>query len=72
MKYPPLSVVAVNASEATLWRCEKQFYGRRGKAQSHSASLTGVVNSGVVIGVHALFSFTPLPRSKSHIFTGET
>lgn len=33
---------------------------------------TGVVSSGVEIGVHALLSFTPLPRSKSQIFTGDT
>lgn len=34
--------------------------------------VTGVVSSGVVMGVQALLSFTPLPRSKSQIFTGET
>lgn len=33
---------------------------------------TGVVSSGVVIGVQALFNLTPLPRSKSQIFTGDT
>lgn len=35
-------------------------------------SVTGVVSSGVVMGVHALLSFTPLPKSKSQIFTGDT
>lgn len=34
--------------------------------------LTGVVSSGVVMGVQALLSFTPLPRSKSQILTGDT
>lgn len=34
--------------------------------------LTGVVSSGVVMGVQALFNFTPLPKSKSQIFTGDT
>ena len=33
---------------------------------------TGVVSSGVVMGVQELFSFTPLPKSKSQIFTGDT
>lgn len=34
--------------------------------------VTGVVSSGVVMGVQALFNFTPLPKSKSQIFTGDT
>lgn len=33
---------------------------------------TGVVSSGVVMGVQELFNFTPLPKSKSQIFTGDT
>lgn len=37
-----------------------------------SAIHTGVVSSGVVMGVQELFSFTPLPKSKSQIFTGDT
>lgn len=37
-----------------------------------NSKLTGVVSSGVVMGVQALLSFTPLPKSKSQIFTGDT
>lgn len=40
--------------------------------ESRQQRLTGVVSSGVVIGVQALLNFTPLPRSKSQIFTGDT
>lgn len=40
--------------------------------ESRTANLTGVVSSGVVIGVQALLSCMPLPRSKSQIFTGDT
>lgn len=34
-------------------------------------SLTGVRSSGVDMGERSLLSLIPLPRSKSHIFTGE-
>lgn len=37
-----------------------------------SPTVTGVVSSGVVMGVQELFNFTPLPKSKSQIFTGDT
>lgn len=40
--------------------------------EEHLAIRTGVVSSGVVMGVQELFSFTPLPKSKSQIFTGDT
>lgn len=36
-----------------------------------SQTLTGVRSSGVEMGELSLLSLIPLPRSKSHIFTGE-
>lgn len=41
-------------------------------AQGAQVIHTGVVSSGVVMGVQELFNFTPLPKSKSQIFTGDT
>lgn len=48
------------------------FHTHISRGTGYEAIRTGVVSSGVVMGVQELFNFTPLPKSKSQIFTGDT
>lgn len=56
-------ITVINVTDSVLCACAMS---------SKNGTVTGVVSSGVVMGVQALLSFTPLPKSKSQILTGDT
>lgn len=68
----PRSATRGSLSYPVLVSQIQMFHIHSSRGTGYEVIRTGVVSSGVVMGVQELFNFTPLPKSKSQIFTGDT